>query len=77
MDDVFFEKLTHESQEGDDVVEARHPFYGLTIDGIADFISDVKSRYPNYELYFELAKSPEHFGPQINWWELRGVRRES
>lgn len=50
-----------------------HPLAGKTLDEIGEFVWQMQSRYPDHMLFLELASSPECFGPQIFWWELRGI----
>jgi hypothetical protein len=59
---------------GDDVKEAPFPLGEMTVDEMLGYLIELREKFPNYDMYFKIERAPKFFG-ELNWWELKGVRR--
>jgi hypothetical protein len=70
--EIFLEILTPNDLFGDSKEPAPHPLDGMLLSEMIEYILELKMKYSEYDLFFQLMYGPDIFG-DVNWWELRGV----
>jgi len=75
-EEICLEALSSRAMWGDDYKSSPHPLEEMSVDEMLLFLLKLREKYPDYHLGFKLEHAPRLFG-EVNWWELKGVRRGS
>jgi hypothetical protein len=75
-EEICLEALSSRAMWGDDFKASPFPLEEMSVDEMLLFLLNLREKYPDHHLVFKLEHAPRMFG-EVNWWELKGIRRES